>query len=96
MSIINSVKRVALRAAIIIVLPAFAHADEVPERADIPNEYKWDLSDMYADTAAWEADFQKMLRVFQKLRRFTHSISKQSPFSPWSFSLFLKSNSRKW
>ena len=56
MSIINSVKRVALRAAIIIVLPAFAHADEVPERADIPNEYKWDLSDMYADTAAWEAD----------------------------------------
>jgi len=51
MSIINSVKLVALRAAIIIVLPAFAHADEVPERADIPSEYKWDLSDMYADTA---------------------------------------------
>ena len=29
---------------------------EVPERDDIASQYKWDLTDMYADAAAWDAD----------------------------------------
>jgi oligoendopeptidase F len=33
----------------------------VPERADIDAQFKWDLTDMYADAAAWEADRERFL-----------------------------------
>ncbi len=35
-------------------------ADEVKERADIPAEYKWNLTSMYASTEAWELDIAKL------------------------------------
>ena len=28
----------------------------VPKRNEVPAELTWDLSDIYKDTAAWEAD----------------------------------------
>lgn len=37
-------------------------AEQAPHyktRADIPAQYKWDLTHMYKDQAAWEADFKK-------------------------------------
>ncbi|GIR14842.1 MAG: hypothetical protein CM15mP25_5970 [Gammaproteobacteria bacterium] len=34
-------------------------AKAVPERADIDAEFKWDLTDMYADATAWEADQER-------------------------------------
>lgn len=37
-----------------------AAADEVKERADIPAEFKWDLTSMYVSTEAWEADIKKL------------------------------------
>jgi oligoendopeptidase F len=43
---------------------AYAGGDALPERDEIAAEYKWDLSDMYADAAAWEADvarFEELL-----------------------------------
>ncbi len=41
------------------------------ERSEVPDEYKWDLSSMYASSAAWEADvarLQKELPGMQKHR----------------------------
>jgi oligoendopeptidase F len=37
-----------------------AAAGEVKERADIPAEYKWDLTSMYASAEVWEADVKKL------------------------------------
>jgi len=36
-----------------------ATSGEIPERSDISERYKWDLSDFYPDTTAWEDDFQQ-------------------------------------
>jgi oligoendopeptidase F len=36
-------------------------AKAVPERADIAAQFKWDLTDMYADATAWEADRERFL-----------------------------------
>lgn len=53
--------RPALRAAVLgaALAALFTNpglAQEVPERRDIAADYKWDLTDMYADAAAWESD----------------------------------------
>lgn len=32
----------------------------IPERKDVPAEYKWDLSPLYTSDAAWEADLKKI------------------------------------
>ncbi len=42
-------------------LAALAVADDgaLRQRSDIPDEYKWDLTDIFADQAAWEADFER-------------------------------------
>ncbi len=39
----------------------------VPARAEIPARYRWDLSQSYADQAAWEADFARAQREVQEL-----------------------------
>lgn len=46
---------------LLVILPVTASSNELPERADIPAQYKWDLSDMYPDADAWEADKQRFL-----------------------------------
>ncbi|RME26522.1 MAG: hypothetical protein D6800_06275, partial [Candidatus Zixiibacteriota bacterium] len=48
-----------------------ADGGAVPQRADIAEQYRWDLSDIYADSAAWEADFSfldKHLSDFESFR----------------------------
>ena len=42
-------------------------AKAVPERADIDAEFKWDLTDMYADATAWEADQERFLEALPTL-----------------------------
>lgn len=32
----------------------------IPLRQDVPDELKWDLTPLYADSAAWEADFARL------------------------------------
>lgn len=46
---------------LLVILPVTVSSNELPERADIPAQYKWDLSDMYPDADAWEADKQRFL-----------------------------------
>ncbi|TXS96523.1 oligoendopeptidase F [Parahaliea maris] len=50
-----------------VTLPAFPQARE---RADIPAKYKWDLSDMYASTAAWEADVKRLQDAIPAIEKY--------------------------
>ena len=47
--------------ALLGTLPLTVNGSELPERKDIPAQYKWDLSDMYPSVEAWEADKQRFL-----------------------------------
>ncbi|MEM1403508.1 MAG: oligoendopeptidase F [Pseudomonadota bacterium] len=58
----NYITRLFNRSALAVALTAgslqasFTQATGVPERAEVSAEYKWDLTTMYADGDAWEAD----------------------------------------
>ena len=39
----------------------------VPKRNEVPAELTWDLSDIYKDTAAWEADAKKAMDLADEL-----------------------------
>lgn len=68
--------KLALRSALIVAAAAGLSqgAQATPEtrdRADIADEYRWDLSDIYADWDAWEADLavaQEKMDAFAALR----------------------------
>ena len=44
---------------ILLICASSLHAEEPKERDEIAEEYKWDLTDMYASTDMWEADILK-------------------------------------
>ena len=56
--------------ALILLLPTAAHSTDVPERGDIDAAYKWDLSDMYVDTDAWEADRDRFIAALPNLEQY--------------------------
>ena len=43
--------------------PLSVVAEDVPERSEIADQYKWDLSDLYRDASAWEADKAKLVAL---------------------------------
>src|SRR5437016_8780331 len=43
---------------------------ELPARSAVHREDTWDLSTIYADTAAWEADFNKVGEALPKIAAF--------------------------
>ena len=57
------------------LLPAWVQGKDVPERIDIDERYKWDLSDMYRDTQAWEVDREKFIASLPTLERFRGQLS---------------------
>ena len=40
---------------------------KLKQRNEIPDKYKWDIEDMYADDEQWEADLKKGLELSDKL-----------------------------
>ena len=46
---------------------AFSNGGEVPVRADIPDEFKWKLSDIYESDAAWEKGYERLRASLPKL-----------------------------
>lgn len=52
---------------------------EVPERDDIDPAYKWDLSDMYASTAAWEADRDRFIDALPGLEQYRGQLGTDGP-----------------
>ena len=61
------------------LLPAWVQGQDVPERIDIDERYKWDLSDMYRDTQAWEVDREKFIAALPTLERFRGQLSTDGP-----------------
>jgi oligoendopeptidase F len=51
----------------LVVLASTARAADVPTRDEIADQYKWDLSRIYADVDAWEADFARAEREIAAL-----------------------------
>ncbi len=64
----------ALVLLLVTALGVTAFAEEVPERAEIADQYKWDLSDMYADADAWQADRTRFLAMLPEIGRFKGSL----------------------
>ena len=62
-----------------LLFPAWVQGQEVPERIDIDERYKWDLSDMYGDTQAWEVDREKFIATLPTLERFRGQLSTDGP-----------------
>ena len=58
-----------------VFLPAWVQGQDVPERIDIDERYKWDLSDMYRDTQAWEVDRERFIDALPTLERFRGQLS---------------------
>ncbi len=45
-------------------------AERIPQRQDIPAEYKWRLEDLYPTDAAWEADYKKAMSAAEKMASY--------------------------
>ncbi len=41
-----------------LAVPAFGETDEIPQRSDIEEKYKWKVEDIYPDTDAWRAAYE--------------------------------------
>lgn len=48
------------------------------ERSMIPQEYKWDLSSLYADYSLWEHDYNNVKSITQELLKFRSSLADNS------------------
>ena len=47
--------------------PLSVVAEDVPERSQIADQYKWDLTDMYRDASAWEDDKAKLIALLPSI-----------------------------
>ena len=72
---VRHLRRSALAAAVALALPFAAQAADVPERADIPAEYKWDLTDMYGGAEAWEADKTRFTELLPTIDAYKGRLS---------------------
>ncbi|WP_205079564.1 oligoendopeptidase F [Pelotomaculum sp. FP] len=44
--------------------------EKIPTRAEVPEQYKWRLEDIYASDAEWERDFQKLRIMVKEIQAF--------------------------
>jgi len=64
-------KRLLTLAALALTMLVYtATADEPKERSEVPDQYKWDLSSMYASREAWDADKKKFESMLPEVREF--------------------------
>ncbi len=54
-------------AVLLLSASSTALSNAVPERADIAAQFKWDLTDMYADAEAWEIDRARFIELLPVL-----------------------------
>ena len=50
-----------------LMCPLSVVAEDVPERSQIADQYKWDLTDMYRDASAWEDDKAKLIALLPSI-----------------------------
>ena len=65
----NSLKTLISVGIAVLMLTASSTAlsNAVPERGEIATEFKWDLTDMYADAEAWEIDRARFIELLPAL-----------------------------
>jgi oligoendopeptidase F len=65
-------KLVTMAAVILLVGATAARTQEskIPQRSDIASQYKWRLQDIYPDTIAWQADFNRLQSQMSRLDAF--------------------------
>ena len=52
-----------------------AKRTDIPKRSEVDPVYQWRLSDIYADTAAWESDFKKAQALIQDMESCKGTLS---------------------
>lgn len=64
----------------LLPLTAFAQgaSREVPRRDEIPEKHRWNLADIYPDTAAWEADFARCQKLIADLQQRQGTLEKSA------------------
>ncbi|MFB6142445.1 MAG: M3 family oligoendopeptidase, partial [Halorientalis sp.] len=50
----------------------------VPERADVDDAYKWDLTDLYPDDEAWEAAYDRVEERLEDLRSYEGRVTEDA------------------
>jgi len=50
-------------------------AEAMRKREDIPEKYKWDLTHIYKDDAAWEADYQRLTGRMTEIAAFNGKVA---------------------
>ena len=65
----------ALAAALASVMPSGRGFAQERDRAKIPDKYKWNLSDVYPDEAAWRAAKERLAADILELRGFRGSLA---------------------
>lgn len=68
--------RLALVLATAFGVVLIAQAAESPERKDIDDKYKWDLTAMYPNNEAWEADYKFIESKLPELESYKGKVSK--------------------
>jgi oligoendopeptidase F len=61
--------------SLIIISNVFAQS---PERMDVPDNHKWNLSEIYPTTADWQADVDMMKSEVEKLAAFKGTLGKSA------------------
>ncbi|MCB2212583.1 oligoendopeptidase F [bacterium] len=56
--------------ALLVVVSAFAQKPETLDRSQIPDDYKWNLNDIYPDWESWEADKPQIEELMNQLQTY--------------------------
>lgn len=71
------IKSIGITNLFILILSVFvlAESNQIPQRADIADKYKWNLDLIYPNLDAWEKDFQYVSVNYQKLESYKGRLS---------------------
>ena len=48
------------------------------KREEIPKQYQWKMEDLYASNEAWEADFSKLQRGIEDIKKYEGTLAKSA------------------
>ena len=69
-NVLRHLVAISLMTLATLLSPLSVAAEDVPERSEIADQYKWDLADLYVDASAWEADKAKLIALLPGIADF--------------------------
>lgn len=69
-NVLRHLVAISLMTLATLMSPLSVAAEDVPERSEIADQYKWDLADLYVDASAWEADKAKLIALLPGIADF--------------------------